>query len=429
MLRIRLIAALRVALLGAIAVAWPISAQQRDPAGSLGEVPLPGGLRGALQAIGDPIAPDRSQFLLEFIRRTYSGRSAAPKEAGGGLPALVAYLERSTADGAPTQGTPATVHPSTPSPRTSGICLARHRPRRPSRTARLVEQHPAVAKCRAAVLRRAVPGRRDEVVACRAARVGGELRRGMSARSSPPPRRYASAAARCACPAERPPKDRGKRWPALASASRRHSSVRSSRAMTAVSRFSSARSHRSPSARLHSRCGWMRHTPGTVSRPRSGCTWCSRAWSLARTGEPDVLATGGRPRAARERSAPRREWRADAAGHTGVLEAGVCRHGSTRERSSMPAFSMADRCSSGGCAIRCSAPMPISRLGGTAPCCLRRGSVSRLTPANVRDSVDAIRAAWTIPALSTVLERGRVHDPAVVRPSGTSGRATLVHRQ
>ena len=37
----------------------------------------------------------------------------------------------------------------------------------------------------------------------------------------------------------------------------------------------------------------------------------------------------------------------------------------------------ANRCSSGGCAIRCSAPMPISRFGGTAPCCLRRAWVSR----------------------------------------------------
>ena len=36
-----------------------------------------------------------------------------------------------------------------------------------------------------------------------------------------------------------------------------------------------------------------------------------------------------------------------------------------------------------------------------------------LTPANVHDGVDAIRAALDYPALSTVLERGRVHDPAV----------------
>ena len=101
MLRTRLTAALRVALLGVIAVAWPISAQAPGPAGALGEVPLAGGLPGALLAIGDPAAADRSQFLLEFIRRVYSGPSAAPAETGAAapLPLLVAYLGRATTDG------------------------------------------------------------------------------------------------------------------------------------------------------------------------------------------------------------------------------------------------------------------------------------------------------------------------------------------
>lgn len=35
------------------------------------DVPLPGGLRAALAATGDHAAPDRAQFLAEFIRRTY----------------------------------------------------------------------------------------------------------------------------------------------------------------------------------------------------------------------------------------------------------------------------------------------------------------------------------------------------------------------
>jgi hypothetical protein len=100
-LRTRLNAALRVALLGVIAVAWPISAQQPDRAGALGEVPLPGGLPAALLAIGDPTAADRGQFLLEFIRRVYSGPAADPtaKGAGAPLPSLLAYLERATTDG------------------------------------------------------------------------------------------------------------------------------------------------------------------------------------------------------------------------------------------------------------------------------------------------------------------------------------------
>ena len=35
------------------------------------DMPLPGGLRAALTAIGDHTAPDRAQFLVEFIRRNY----------------------------------------------------------------------------------------------------------------------------------------------------------------------------------------------------------------------------------------------------------------------------------------------------------------------------------------------------------------------
>ena len=216
MLRIRLIAALRVALLGAIAVAWPISAQQPDPAGSLGEVPLPGGLRGALQAIGDPSTPDRSQFLLEFIRRTYSGRSAAPKEAGGGLPALVAYLERSTADGAHPgdagHGAPVDTLPlGLPASVWRDIVLG-GRPAPHGLLSSILQSR------NAALLYYGVLSLDDETRSWLAGQpeLVAELRRGMSARSSPPPRRYASAAARCACPAERPPKDRGKRSPALA---------------------------------------------------------------------------------------------------------------------------------------------------------------------------------------------------------------------
>lgn len=47
-------------------------AQTSDANGALGEMPLPGGLRALLAAIDDPVAPDRSQFLLEFIRRAHN---------------------------------------------------------------------------------------------------------------------------------------------------------------------------------------------------------------------------------------------------------------------------------------------------------------------------------------------------------------------
>lgn len=57
-----------VALMAAVARA---DAQGGPGPGALSEVSVPGGLRAALAAIDDRAAPDRSQFLLEFIRRTY----------------------------------------------------------------------------------------------------------------------------------------------------------------------------------------------------------------------------------------------------------------------------------------------------------------------------------------------------------------------
>ena len=54
-----------------VAAVAPLHAQSASEAGALGEMPLPGGLRGALAAIDDRAAADRSQFLLDFIRRSY----------------------------------------------------------------------------------------------------------------------------------------------------------------------------------------------------------------------------------------------------------------------------------------------------------------------------------------------------------------------
>jgi hypothetical protein len=47
-------------------------AQSSDAAGAIADVPLPGGLRALLAAIDDPVTPDRSQFLIEFIRRAHN---------------------------------------------------------------------------------------------------------------------------------------------------------------------------------------------------------------------------------------------------------------------------------------------------------------------------------------------------------------------
>jgi hypothetical protein len=59
------------AVVGAMVLAGSLRAQTADQQGTLGEVSLPGGIAHALAAVRDPASPDRSQFLLEFIRRTY----------------------------------------------------------------------------------------------------------------------------------------------------------------------------------------------------------------------------------------------------------------------------------------------------------------------------------------------------------------------
>jgi hypothetical protein len=93
---------------GLILAAGPARAQNAQHPGAVGEMPLPGGLRGALAAIDDGAAADRSQFLLEFIRRTYDTPIIAkgdPRELRRRL--LLAHLTRHQT-GVPT-GAPETV--------------------------------------------------------------------------------------------------------------------------------------------------------------------------------------------------------------------------------------------------------------------------------------------------------------------------------
>jgi hypothetical protein len=56
---------------GVMIAAVPAYTQGAPDDGTLSQISIPGGLRAALAAIDDRAAPDRSQFLLEFIRRTY----------------------------------------------------------------------------------------------------------------------------------------------------------------------------------------------------------------------------------------------------------------------------------------------------------------------------------------------------------------------
>ncbi|MEO7275035.1 MAG: hypothetical protein ABIX28_22670 [Vicinamibacterales bacterium] len=71
MLRFPLFPAVHTLIIGASVLVGSASAAAADRAGTVGDVPLPGGLRAALAASGDLVPADRSLFLLEVIRRTY----------------------------------------------------------------------------------------------------------------------------------------------------------------------------------------------------------------------------------------------------------------------------------------------------------------------------------------------------------------------
>ena len=71
MLRIALFAAFHALFLGVFVLVTPALGQVAARLDTVSQVPLPGGLRAALAAVGDYTAPDRAQFLAEFIRRIY----------------------------------------------------------------------------------------------------------------------------------------------------------------------------------------------------------------------------------------------------------------------------------------------------------------------------------------------------------------------
>ena len=75
----------------------PAAAQSVAPGDALSEISVPGGLKAALAAIDDRAAPDRSQFLLEFIRRTYdTPLILKDDQRAATLHALLAELDRAT---------------------------------------------------------------------------------------------------------------------------------------------------------------------------------------------------------------------------------------------------------------------------------------------------------------------------------------------
>ncbi len=93
-MRTALFALFHAVFLGVTVLVVPASGQVPSATATMSEVPLPGGLRGALAAIGDRANPDRAQFFPEFIRRIYDtpfGVKADTREPV--LEALVAQLK------------------------------------------------------------------------------------------------------------------------------------------------------------------------------------------------------------------------------------------------------------------------------------------------------------------------------------------------
>ena len=76
-------------------------AQTGQTPGQVGTMPLPGGLRAALEATDDPVTPDRAHFMVEVIRRLHDMPAGTRSLARHGRPdVLVAHLDAAAASGA-----------------------------------------------------------------------------------------------------------------------------------------------------------------------------------------------------------------------------------------------------------------------------------------------------------------------------------------
>lgn len=94
MLCARCLVACLAVFVTAVTGATSAYAERVDHTGALSEVPLPGGLAASLAVVDDRVAPDRSQFLFEFIRRTYQAAAGAKHEQReAALRALLVHLD------------------------------------------------------------------------------------------------------------------------------------------------------------------------------------------------------------------------------------------------------------------------------------------------------------------------------------------------
>lgn len=96
MLRAPLSPACLVVLIATIVLAGTARAQSVATFDSVHEMALPGGLQQVLATTGESVVPDRSQFLVDFIRRTYN-RPLTPRNRGrdATLQSLLAGLDAS----------------------------------------------------------------------------------------------------------------------------------------------------------------------------------------------------------------------------------------------------------------------------------------------------------------------------------------------
>jgi hypothetical protein len=97
------------AVLGLTLCVCPAAAQDACGDGALGDLPVPGGMRGALAAAGEPATADRSQFLSEIIRST---RSAIGSDAGSAAAAMTSLLTFLDAAGSASETSTASLGPA-----------------------------------------------------------------------------------------------------------------------------------------------------------------------------------------------------------------------------------------------------------------------------------------------------------------------------
>ena len=99
MQRFLLLPTVSTLFLGVLVLAGAARAATADGSGAVGEIALPGGLRAARAAIGDEVSPDRSLFLLEFIRRTYDTPLRINEPRSATLQALLQVLRNGARSG------------------------------------------------------------------------------------------------------------------------------------------------------------------------------------------------------------------------------------------------------------------------------------------------------------------------------------------